>query len=245
MAYAFMFCILAGVLSLPHRKGVVAGKFPRDVRHPVYFHRRMHGLCWTSLYYFKPVYYLCLTIPTLKRATFRLFGYRGSLDFTAYPDTWIRDLPLLSIGKGVYLSNRATIGTNIATRNGSIVVSGITIDDGALIGHLSMLAPGVHVGKQAEIGVGCGVGLQVELGDRAYIGPCCAIDSGASFLEESSVGAMSYVGKRTVVGAGVSVPSGALLPSRQKITPETDLEQYVSSATVKKLKPKDLEQSSV
>ena len=34
------------------------------------------------------------------RDVFRIFGYRGSMDFTIYPDTWIRDLPLLDFGEG-------------------------------------------------------------------------------------------------------------------------------------------------
>jgi hypothetical protein len=69
----------------------------------------MYGLCWTSLYYCKPVYHFCLCVPWLKALVFRLFGYRGDLNFTVYPDTWIRDLPLLDFGKGAYISNRATL----------------------------------------------------------------------------------------------------------------------------------------
>jgi hypothetical protein len=49
---------------------------------------------------------------------FRLFGYRGSMKFTVYPDTWIRDLPLLMFGEGAYVSNRATLRTNIVLSNG-------------------------------------------------------------------------------------------------------------------------------
>src|SRR5947209_7375177 len=74
MLYAVLFLIVASLLSLPHQKGVVPGRFPRKLSHPVYFHRRLYGLCWTAVYYFKPVYFLCLSLPWLKWLTFRLFG---------------------------------------------------------------------------------------------------------------------------------------------------------------------------
>jgi hypothetical protein len=48
---------------------------------------------------------------------FRLLGHRGSLDFKVDPDTWIRDLPLRDLGPGAYVSNRATLGTNMVLSN--------------------------------------------------------------------------------------------------------------------------------
>ena len=81
------------------------GSFPRDLRAPLYRGRRLYGLCWTAVYYFTPVYWLFLTVPLLRRALFRLFGYRGQMDFTVYPDTWIRDLPLLEFGRGAYVGS--------------------------------------------------------------------------------------------------------------------------------------------
>jgi hypothetical protein len=124
LVYTLCFVLTAGALSLPFQSGIIAGKFPRDLRHPVYRKRRFYGLCWTSVYYFKPLYFLCLTIPWLKWATFRLFGYRGQMDFTIYPDTWIRDLPLLELGRGAYIANRATLGTNIPLSNGKVRLLG-------------------------------------------------------------------------------------------------------------------------
>lgn len=82
-----------------------------------YVDRRLYGLCWSCLYYFTPIYYLVLSIPILKHIVFRAFGYKGSLNITLYADTWIRDLPLLEIGKGVYIANKATIGTNMPLIN--------------------------------------------------------------------------------------------------------------------------------
>jgi hypothetical protein len=40
------------------------------------------------------------------------------MTFTVYPDSWIRDLPLLPFGQGEYVANPSTIGTNIVLNKG-------------------------------------------------------------------------------------------------------------------------------
>jgi hypothetical protein len=121
-----IFATTAGICSLPFQRYIIPGKFRRNLNDTVYFGRRAYGLCWTALYYCTPVYFLCLSFAPLKWLTFRLFGYRGSMNFVIYPDTWIRDLPLLNFGDCAYLSNKATVGTNIALSNGLILVGPIT-----------------------------------------------------------------------------------------------------------------------
>ena len=142
IVYMSAFVIIAGLLSMFHRNAIVPGRFPRSVDNTTYFHRRLHGLCWTCVYFFTPVYSMALSLPFLKMIVFRLFGYTGSMSFVTYADTWIRDLPLLNIQKGSYLSNKATIGTNIALPDGTILVDYVTIGKSSLVGHLSMLGPG-------------------------------------------------------------------------------------------------------
>ena len=90
--YPLAYLLTCGLLSRPFWSAIKPGRFPRSLSHPVYFGRRLYGLCWTAVYY-SPFYWLYLSVPTLKWLTFRLFGYRGQMDFTLYPDTWIRDLP--------------------------------------------------------------------------------------------------------------------------------------------------------
>ena len=209
--YAVLFAVTAGALSLPFRKAIVKGKLPRDVRHPVYRGRRLYGTCWTALFYFKPVYFLVLTLPWLKWMTFRLFGYKGQMDFTVYPDTWIRDLPLLDFGKGVYVANRATLGTNMPLKNGRILVDGIRLGEGALISHLTMLAAGVQIGKGSEIGPGCAVGVRVKVGDHTTV-------LGTSQLNHASkIGDNVYLGANCYVGFGAEVPSGTKLGGYKSI----------------------------
>jgi carbonic anhydrase/acetyltransferase-like protein (isoleucine patch superfamily) len=205
------FVTVAGALSLPHRKGIVPGTFPRSLDHPVYFHRRLYGLCWTSLYYCTPVYHLCLSVRPLKALAFRLFGYRGNLDFTVYPDTWIRDLPLLELAEGAYVSNRATLGTNIVLSNGDILVDRIVVGRKALVGHLAKVAPGVELGEHAEVGVGSAIGIGARLGAGARVGAECSVDTGARIEAKASVGNQCYLGRRSVVPAGERIAPGSVL----------------------------------
>jgi acetyltransferase-like isoleucine patch superfamily enzyme len=231
LVWVLGFVMLAGILSWPHQFSVVPGKFRRDVNDRMYFHRRLYGLCWTAVYYNKPAYCLCLSIPLLKRITFRLFGYRGSMNFTIYPDTWIRDLPVLNFEDGVYISNRATLGTNIALRNGLLLVEGITLRSKSLVGHLSMLAPGVELGPGAEIGVGGGIGIKTRLAAGAFVGPCSVIEHGVLLERNASVGAHSYIGSRSIISANAKLSAGSVVRPRTTIG---DVSQVAPDAEFKR-----------
>ncbi|MBF0495816.1 MAG: hypothetical protein HQK58_04465 [Deltaproteobacteria bacterium] len=230
LTFSLAYVLTAGLLSLPHQKAIIPGKFPTRIDHPVYGRRRLYGLCWTAVYYFTPIYFLFLTVPILKKLLFRLFGYRGQMDFTIYPDTWIRDLPLLNFGQGAYISNRATLGTNIIFRKGFILVGPVTIGDGVLIGHLAMLAPGVVVEKEAEVGVGVAVGLISRIGERAIVGPCAVIEHGA-VIEANSRFAGGWFGGGAVLGQGMVLTPGTVVPGQAVIKTRDDVAKYLSLST--------------
>jgi carbonic anhydrase/acetyltransferase-like protein (isoleucine patch superfamily) len=192
--WTLVFLVSAGMLSLSHQFAVTPGKVRRDLNNRLYFHRRLYSLCWTAVYYNKPAYYFSLTVPLFKWMVFRLFGYRGSMNFTIYPDTWIRDLPLLRFEDGVYVSNRATLGTNMVLSNGFLLVGKITLRANALVGHLAMLAPGVMLEPRAEVGVGTGIGIRTTLETGAFVAPCCMIEHGVRIGKNAAVGGHSYVG---------------------------------------------------
>lgn len=212
--WAAAYVLVAGLLSLPHQHAIRPGKFPRRLDHPGYRHRRLYGLCWTAVYYCTPVYFVFLSIPLLKTVLFRLFGYRGDMGFTLYPDTWIRDLPLLDFGRGAYISNRATIATNVVFRNGVLLVDRVSIGSGALIGHLALLAPGVSVGAGAEVGVSSALSLGVVLEPGARVGARCSIDNGVTVGESAQIGNSVYLGPKTVVQPSAVVRSGSAIPGR-------------------------------
>lgn len=217
LVFSFSFVLVAGLLSKPHQNGIVAGRFPRDMNHPVYGHRKLYGVCWTAVYYFKPVYFIFLSVPVLQTFLFRLFGYKGNTDFTVYPDTWIRDLPLLDIGKGAYLSNRATLGTNIVMKDGRILVGEIRIGPGTIVGHLSASSPGATYGANVQIGAGTLIGMKVHLADGVDIGAGTVIDHGCSLESGVRVNTRAYIGTRSIIGANAVIPAGAVLAPRSVI----------------------------
>jgi 1-acyl-sn-glycerol-3-phosphate acyltransferase len=219
--YAVIFTLVAGLLSIPHQKGIIAGKFPRDVGHRVYFHRRLYGLCWTALFYFKPVYFLILNIDPLRRCTFRLFGYRGSLDFTIYPDTWIRDLPLLNFGDRAYIANRSTLGSNICLRSGEILVGAISIGDRSVVGHLGVIGLGSTMEADSELGVGVATGIQVRVGRNTKIGAISGLNHGSSVGNDCDIGAMSYIGSSTRVLDGVQLLPSSVSADHSVVRDET------------------------
>jgi carbonic anhydrase/acetyltransferase-like protein (isoleucine patch superfamily) len=229
--YSCLFVLTAGLLSRPFQKAIVEGKFPRDLKTPLYRSRRLYGLCWTCVYYFKPIYSICLSVSFLKTMMFRLFGYRGQMDFTIYPDTWIRDLPLLRIGAGAYISNKATLGTNMPLQNGQILVEGIEIGAGALIGHLTMVGAGAKLGDGCEISHGAACGVRASLGKRSFFGVNGVIAHMAEIGDDVQIGHFSYAGVGARVGSGIKFPGGSLIPQRARVKTQEDAMRYISSET--------------
>ena len=223
----FSFCLTyamaAALLSRLTLRAMIPGRFPRDLGHPVYGPRRLHALCWTAIYYCPPVYHAVLAIPQLKRVVFRLFGYRGSLDIALYPDTWVRDLPVLDVGDGAYLSNRATIGTNMCLTSGDVLVAPVRIGKRAMVGHMSMLGPGVVLGDDVEVSVGVGIGLNTRIGAGSRIGPCAVVHHGAQIGEGCDIGATSYIGLKAVIADHLVIPPGLVIPARTVLRTQDDV----------------------
>ncbi len=215
--WGFSYVMVAGGLSRFGLRGMVAGLYPRNLANPVYGPRRLHAICWTSIYYFTPLYHILLALPPLKRLLFRLFGYRGSLDFTIYPDAWVRDLPLLSIGPGAYIANRATLGTNICLRSGEILVDQITIGAKAYIGHLAVIGPGNDIGEDAEIGVGTTLGINVRVGRHTIVGAIAGLNHGCTIGAHCRIDSMAYVGQKATIADKIHIHYGSIVPDRANI----------------------------
>ncbi|MDJ0976357.1 MAG: hypothetical protein QNJ98_17985 [Planctomycetota bacterium] len=221
--FALAYGFTAAALSRLHQKGYARGRFVRDLTSKSYGRRRLYGLCWTAVYYAPAIYHLFLAIPVLKKALFRLYGYRGEMGFTTYPDTWIRDIPLLTLGEGAYLSNKATIGTNIVMSSGHLLVDGVTIERGGLVGHLAMIGPGTVIGEKAELGVGAALGIRTKLGKGAKVGARCTIEHGVRIGEGAVIGIQSFVGTRCVIGEGVIIPPASVIPARTILRTQDDV----------------------
>lgn len=222
-AYPLTLALIAGLVSRCVASKVTPGRFVRDPGTSLYRGRMIYGAAWTSLYYCKPVLHLLLSCPPLKAMVFRLFGYKGSLDFTIYPDSWIRDLRLLDFGPGTYIANRATLGTNHVRSDGKIQVGVIKTGCKVIIGHLAMVGGGTHIGDNSEVGCAAKVGFMVRIGSDVSIGPDAVVDSGTRLMGGVHVGARAYIGKRCVIHEGVRIPAGATIPDRSVINCAADI----------------------
>jgi len=229
--FLFSFVLISGSISLLGKSGIVSGKFPRELNNPIYKKRRIYTTCWTTVFYFKPLYATVLAIPALKKMTFGIFGYRGSSKFTVYPDTWIRDLPLLKIQDGTYLSNRATIGTNLCLTDGNIFVDQVSFGKDSMLGHLAMVGPGTKVGDKSEIGVGAALGIRVNVHENVRVGICSMINHGVILRKNSTVGNHSFLGLRVELGEDVNLPAGANIPAGAVIATQDDVNNYITSDT--------------
>jgi carbonic anhydrase/acetyltransferase-like protein (isoleucine patch superfamily) len=225
LLYPFGFVVVAGTLARIHAGKLVTGRFARSTSVPAYFDRRLYGLCWTAVFYFTPIYSLVLGLPVAKALLFRLFGYTSSLEFTTYPDTWIRDLPLLDLRPGAYISNRATLGTNMVMSDGTILVDRIVVGERTLVGHLAKIAPGVELGANVQIGVGVGIGIRTHIGDNVQIGPMAFVEHFVRIEAGARVGGSSYVGSRSRIAAGVVIPGGSVIPQGTHLRSQADLKQ--------------------
>lgn len=225
--YTLSFVLTAGLLSLPWQRAIVPGKFPCDLGNIVYASRRLYNTCWTAVFYFKPIYFLCLSIDLLKTLLFRLFGYRGSMNFTIYPDSWIRDLPLLKFEDGVYIANRATVATNMHMRTGDIIVNTITAKKNALIGHLAMLAPGLVLGENSEIGAGCIIGINAKIGDGCNIGPAARVGHFTVLEDQVIVGSVASIGTKSSIAKGIFIPSDTTIPGKTQILTQEEANNFI------------------
>lgn len=229
IVFMFSFVVVAGLFSRIGHAGIVAGKFPRRADHPVYAQRRIYGLCWTQLYYFRPLYAFCLSMPWMKWLVLRLFGMQGPLDFTVFPDCWLRDLPLLTIGEGAYLANRSTIGTNICINDGSILVGPITLLAHSMVGHLAVIALSVRVGERTDIGVGVTLGLRVKVGHDSAIRPKASIGHGVTIGDGTTVESLSIVANGAQLGPGLKIRFAAVIPPGAVVQTQAEADSYFSA----------------
>lgn len=231
LAFSALVVLMAGLISVPCRPAVVRAKFPHDLGYPLYAMRRIYGIALCAVLYFRPVYHLILLVQPLKTLFFRLFGYRGSMDFTTYPDTWIRDLAMLDFGKGAYIANRVTLGTNIVLMSGEIYVDRITIGENSVVGHLSFMGPACRIGHDTEIGVAVDMGMGITIGDRTKIGPTTGIDHGCKIGNDVTVGTRSHLGKGCRIHDGIRLPNGSIVPDKTELRVQADVDRLLTDKT--------------
>lgn len=227
--FSLSYVLVASTLSRIGRPAIIRGTFPRDLKHPVYGPRRLYALCWTAIYYFTPLYFVCLSLPLLKRALFRAFGYKGETDNTIFPDVWIRDLPLLKIGKKAYVANRASLGSNLCLIDGTTLVDWLWIGDGTMVGHMALFGPGTKAEDQAQLGINSIVGIRCRIRPNAKVGPRANINHGVEIGAGAEIGACAFVGLRAKIGEGVKIPDASNIPAGLQILTQEEADRLFQS----------------
>lgn len=231
ISYVFSFTVCAGLLSIPFRKYIVKGTFTRDLNHPIYGPRRLYGFCWTSVYYFTPLYSIILTIPIFRKILLSLFGLPGNHDFTLYPDTWIRDLPLLKIEEKAYLSNKSTLGSNVCLKDNTILVDGIRIGRSAIVGHMAILGPGTVLEENSEVGASAAFGIRSRVQQNSKVGAGSGINHGTDIGKNTEIGPMSYIGIRVTIRDNIRIPAGSNIKSGMIISSQEEADEWFGSET--------------
>ena len=218
--------LLCGLLSWPFRRAVVAGKTPRTLANPLYARRRLHAMCWTYVC-FSPFYYIFLSVTWVKWLMLRLFGYKGSTDFTVYPDVWLRDLPVLTMRSGAYLANRSSIGSNLIQKDGNIYLGAIEIGERAIISHLAMIGPDSLFENDADIGQKCACGVKFKIGERSVVRPCSALDHMSKLGADVEIGTRAFLGIGVKVSDGVKIPPNASIPAKRRLRTQSDVAKHI------------------
>lgn len=232
LVFGVSFVAIAGAIARTAKGGIVAGQFPRRPDHPIYALRRVYGAAWTQLYYFRPLYAAVLAVPPLRALAFRMFGYTGSLKIVVYPDSWIRDLPLLDVGRGVYIGNRCVLGTNICLNDGTIVTGKVTLEDDVMIGHLAIVGTFNRIGRGSTIGVRASLGFAVVLGERVEIGPECAVSHRVRIGNDVRVGTRCHIGERASISSGLIVPNGVTIPDGMTVSSQSQIDVLARSVAM-------------
>ena len=225
------FITTSGLVSRLGLAVIKNSRTERSLKNWTYFRRRLHAGPWTLLYYFKPIYHLVLSVAPLRWLCFRLFGYKGQLDFVVYPDTWFRDIPVMDIHKGAYLSNNASVAPNICLMDGTILVDGIKVGEKSVVGHGTLIGPGTKMGENSEIATKCTSGIRVRIGNNVKIRECSVIQHGVVIGDGARIETVCFLGLRSKIGPDVNITEGSHIHAGTRIRTQEEADKYYAEET--------------
>jgi UDP-3-O-[3-hydroxymyristoyl] glucosamine N-acyltransferase len=200
---------------------IKAGKFDREQENNDYNDRLVYTKELRNYLYNPAVLNLIFGEPELKELFFRTFGYKGQMDFTIYPKCWLRDLPLLDIGKNVYLGDNILLGTNQVTPDQkTLVVGPIKIGDNCIFNQGCTVGGKTTIGQDGVIGFEVAFGFSNKVGDRVKIGERATIGHGNRIGNDVTMGFMSKIGHFCVIEDGVTIDEMTDIPSYSLVTKE-------------------------
>jgi len=203
---------------------IVPGKVKRDPEDENY-QKRVQYTTELRAFAYHPVYMnIILSIPELKEKFFRTFGYNGNLNFTMYPNAWIRDLPLLDIGEKCYLADGILLGTNRVSIDQRVLrVDNITIGDHSIFDQRCAIGPGTTIGKDCIIGFQSHVSAKCTLGNNVRLGEIVTIGSMTEIGDDVIIGQGSFISDFVTIEAGAELASHIKVPSKSIVTKEGEI----------------------
>lgn len=204
-----------------HVNNIKPGKFRRNPQNPDYQSRLIYTKELRLFVYNQAVMNEIYSDSSLKDFFFRTFGYKGNLNFTIYPDAWIRDLPLWDIGENCYLGDGILMGTNIVRQDQQVLsVGSIKIGDNTIFNQKCAVGFNLEIGKNCAIGYNCTVGVKGKVGDNTTIGEYSFIGHGTKVGSNVTIGQYCYIGNMSQIEDGVCIENATKIPPFTKITQE-------------------------
>ncbi|TNE49569.1 MAG: hypothetical protein EP344_18050 [Bacteroidetes bacterium] len=200
-------------------RNIKAGKFVRNTNDPDYNDRIVYTKALRDFLYNPAVLNIIFGERELKEKFFRAFGYAGKVDFTIYPKCWLRDLPLLDIGKNVYLADNILLGSNqVSPDQKTIVVGEIRIGDNTIFNQGCTVAGNTTIGKDCIIGFETAIGFGNTIGDNTVIGERATVGHCNKIGENVTIGYMCKIGRFCVIEDGVTIDEMTDIPSYSLVT---------------------------
>lgn len=214
-----------GYLKNPDFQEIVAnikpGVFERDPDSKDYQDRLIYTREFRKFIYNPAVMNVILSNRELKLSFFRTFGYQGSIDFTIYPNCWLRDLPCLDIGKDTYLADGILLGTNqVSTDQKVLRVGKIRIGERCVFDQDCKLGYNSTIGNDCIIGIQTAIGLKTRMGNNVKIGESSRIRHGNRFGDNVVLGSECQVGNFCIFDEGVELEEFTQVPSFSHVTQE-------------------------
>ena len=197
------------------------GSFNRITRGPDYQDRLIYTREFRRFIYNPAVLNVIFSDSKLKHRFFRTFGYKGSTDFTIYPNCWLRDLPMLDIGKGTYLGDGILLGTNqVSQDQKTLKVGTITIGERCVFDQHCKLGYNSVIGDDCIIGIQTAIGLKCSMGNNVKLGEATTVRHGVTIMDNVTIGAETQIGNFSIIEDGVSLPEFSRIPSFSLVTQE-------------------------
>ncbi len=205
-------------------QSIQPGKVERDMKDPEYMMRVAYTMELRRFVYNPQYMNIILTDKKLKRLFFRTFGYKGNLDFTIYPICWIRDLPLLSIGKKCYLGDGILLGTNrVNPTQSHLSVDHISIGARTVFDQQCAVGPGTEIGTDCNIGFRSGISAKTIIGNQVKISEIVNIGSRVEIGNNVHICQGSHISDFVTIEAQAEIDYNTFIPPEHIYTKEGKL----------------------